>query len=186
MGFRPLYPDRQVNNIYFDTPTLEEYYQNVAGVPQRRKHRLRWYGTQHQQLPQPVFEIKIKDGELGYKQSQASLCNVAWPDLRVHFQSIPAIQVLPLRPVLVNSYERSYWGSGNGKFRITIDRTLAFAPFAWQHPPSHLHRMEDTAIIMELKYAAEDDEQAQEVFQHLPFRLTKNSKYVTGIGLVMG
>ena len=110
-GFRPLYPQRRVNNIYFDSPELEEFYQNVAGNPQRRKHRLRWYGHESDVLENTVFEIKIKDNELGRKESQAA-GTVAWTNLREHFTQIPALKYLPLRPVLVNSYERTYWGNG--------------------------------------------------------------------------
>lgn len=183
-GFRPLFPQRRVNNIYFDTPELEEFYQNVAGNPQRRKHRLRWYGHESRQLEKTVFEIKIKDNELGRKESHAT-GDVAWTDLRDHFNSIPALQYLPLRPVLVNSYERTYWGTANEKFRITIDWDLNFAPFNWLSPPVHLHSLADEAVIVELKYDQQHDAEAQDIFAHLPFRLSKNSKYVTGISLVM-
>lgn len=184
-SFRPLFPDRQVNNIYFDTPTLDEFYQNVAGTPQRRKHRLRWYGTVRDQLPHPVFEIKIKDGELGSKESQR-YPSTDWGDLRSLFGQIPPLQYLPLRPVLINSYQRSYWGSADGRFRITMDRKLNFAPFSWSHPPMNTQFFDDMACILELKYEQEDDQAAQGIFAHLPFRLTKNSKYVMGVNMVMG
>ncbi|MEL6657761.1 MAG: polyphosphate polymerase domain-containing protein [Bacteroidota bacterium] len=183
-GFRPLYPQRQVNNIYFDTPALDEFYQNVSGTPQRRKHRMRWYGGTTAQLPKTVFEVKIKDNELGSKESQA-LGDALWTDLPAHFEQIPAMRYLPLRPVLVNSYERTYWGTANGKFRITLDWNMRFAPFSWAAPPPHLHYLPDQAVVLELKYEQEYDEEANAIFAHLPFRLTKNSKYVTGIGLVM-
>lgn len=184
-SFRPLFPDRQVNNIYFDTPTLDEFYQNVAGNPQRRKHRLRWYGTVSEQLLSPVFEIKIKDGELGSKESQA-LPTTPWSELRTLFRQVPALKYLPLRPVLINSYQRSYWGSADGRFRITIDSKLNFAPFSWSHPPVKTQFFDDMACVLELKYEQEDDQAAQAIFAHLPFRLTKNSKYVMGVNVVMG
>ena len=43
-GFRKAYPDRSVNNIYLDTPDFETYRANVAGVSERKKYRVRWYG----------------------------------------------------------------------------------------------------------------------------------------------
>lgn len=184
-SFRPLFPDRQVNNIYFDTPTLDEFYQNVAGNPQRRKHRLRWYGTVSEKLLSPVFEIKIKDGELGSKESQA-LPTTPWSELRTLFRQVPALKYLPLRPVLINSYQRSYWGSADGRFRITIDSKLNFAPFSWSHAPVKTQFFDDMACVLELKYEQEDDQAAQAIFAHLPFRLTKNSKYVMGVNVVMG
>ena len=183
-GFRPLYPQRRVNNIYFDTPGLDEFYQNVAGNPIRRKHRLRWYGDVNSTLPEATFEIKIKENELGRKESQ-SIGDIHWSDLSDSFPEIAALRLLPLRPVLVNSYQRSYWANANQHFRITLDWDLSFAPFSWATPPSHLHAVPDPAVILELKYEQEYDAEAQNIFAHLPFRLSKNSKYVTGISLVM-
>lgn len=184
-GFRTLYPDRQINNIYFDNPALDEYYQNVGGVPQRRKHRLRWYGTEHQVLRSPTFEIKIKDGELGSKES-TRLGDIPWGSLRQHFTQLPQLQYLPLRPMLVNSYQRKYYGTGDGRFRITLDFQLRFAAFSWHYPPKERLLLADDAVILELKYEREDDERAQAILDYLPFRQTKNSKYVTGIDLVYG
>ena len=165
-GFRPLFPQRQVNNIYFDTPALDEFYQNVSGTPQRRKHRMRWYGETTPQLPKTVFEVKIKDNELGSKESQA-LGDTLWTDLPAHFEQIPALRYLPLRPVLVNSYERTYWGTANGKFRITLDWNMRFAPFSWSAPPPHLHYLPDQAVVLELKYEQEYEGESKAIFSLL-------------------
>lgn len=183
-GFRPLYPERQVNNIYFDSPALDEFYQNIAGAPQRRKHRLRWYGEQYTKLHDPVFEIKIKDNELGRKETQA-LESTTWSDLKTSFLKVTTLNYLPLRPVLVNSYDRNYWISSNGRFRITLDWNLSFSAFSWATLQKHLF-LPDQAVVLELKYEEENDSEAQDIFSHIPFRLSKNSKYVTGINLVMG
>lgn len=184
-SFRTLFPDRQINNIYFDTPDLSGFNQNVAGVPQRRKHRMRWYGTVQNKLNRPTFEIKIKDGELGYKESQ-KLDDCNWSQLQTVFSTIPQLKYLPLRPVLVNAYQRSYWGTSDSRFRITIDHALQFAPFEWGRPARHFHSLLDHAIVMELKYDAADDDAVQDIIEHLPFRQTKNSKYTTGINLILG
>ena len=184
-GFRTLHPDRQVNNIYFDTADLSAFSENTAGVPARRKHRLRWYGSELGKLKRPTFEIKIKDRELGRKESQR-FAALGWSELSALFQQIPALQEQPLLPVLVNGYQRSYLRSRDGRFRVTLDWDLKFAPFSWDHPPSAMHYLPDSAVIMELKYKMADDDRANEIFRHLPFRLTKNSKYVTGINLILG
>ena len=39
-------------------------------------------------------------------------------------------------------------------------------------------------FIIELKYQLEQDHLAREVFQHFPYRLSKNSKYVNGVNLL--
>jgi len=183
-SFRPLYPERRINNIYFDTPALTAFYQNVAGVPQRRKHRLRWYGTDSQYLTNPVFEVKIKDGELGTKDN-LKLPSIEWSELSDTLGGVPQLRYLPLRPVLLNRYQRAYFATPDERFRITLDWDLAFAPFSGFKPVEGFHFLPDQAVIMELKYAAEDDELAHWIMDSLAFRQTKNSKYVTGINLMM-
>jgi len=42
------------------------------------------------------------------------------------------------------------------------------------------------AHIIELKYDIEDDKHAHSVASRFPFRLSKNSKYVTGIEYLFG
>ena len=43
-GFFSPYPERQVNNVYFDTWDYRAYAENLAGVSERSKVRYRWYG----------------------------------------------------------------------------------------------------------------------------------------------
>ena len=38
------YPSRYINNIYFDTLSLKNFYSNISGERNRTKYRLRWYG----------------------------------------------------------------------------------------------------------------------------------------------
>ncbi len=69
-SFRKQFPDRQVNNIYLDSPDLECYWNNLAGAANREKFRIRWYGEITDKVEFPVLELKRKDGELGSKFSQ--------------------------------------------------------------------------------------------------------------------
>jgi hypothetical protein len=66
-GLRTLYPDRQINNIYFDTPDLTTYKENVVGIATRKKYRVRWYSWDPLNVIQPQFEIKYRDNEIGTK-----------------------------------------------------------------------------------------------------------------------
>lgn len=183
-SFQLAYPPRQVNNIYFDTPNLDGFKENSAGIPERKKYRLRWYGQSLNELSKPVFEVKIKDRELGYKQSQ-KLDSTIWTDLKNTLTAVPQLTYLPLQPILVNSYHRSYYLSKDGRFRITIDKDLVFAPFQWNRPVKTTYPSSKPAVILELKYEAEDDDRAQTIFDTLPFRLTKNSKYMEGINMIL-
>lgn len=179
-GFRTLYPDRQVNNIYFDTPDFHAFKANVEGVPSRRKWRLRWYGKDLQFLDKSVFEIKIKEGELGRKMSFPQVSS-QWTNLPQLFKNLPQ-KDLPLQPTLCNIYQRSYLSTADQKFRITIDSKLRFAAYRPQKP--QFHPSPEAAIILELKYEADDSAAAKRILDYIPFRNTKNSKYVSGIEMI--
>lgn len=179
-GFRTLYPERRVNNIYFDTADFSAYRLNVIGAPHRRKYRLRWYGDVAA-LQHPVLEVKIKNAELGYKEHYPQP-DSQWSGLPHLLRHLPALREQALQPVMVNRYRRNYWGSADGRFRITVDDSLQFAAYRPGCAPHFL--LSDDALILELKYAAEDDADAQHIFAGLPFRQTKNSKYVTGVNLL--
>ena len=89
-----------------------------------------------------------------------------------------------LRPTLLNTYLRSYFISADGRFRLTVDRTMNFHSFNARNLP-HRQAVKDDAVILEIKYEAEDDhDYLSWISQRLPFRLGKNSKYVNGLLLV--
>jgi len=183
-GFRKIFPNRQVNNIYFDTPDYQTGLQNIEGVNQRKKYRVRWYGKELQDLKNPRFETKIKHNELGAKQV-VPLENTQLKELAGLTNQINAQQenrLLFLYPTLLNTYQRSYFGTADGKFRMTVDWALHF------YPPLHKtafseYPLTQTGVVLELKYEEEEDTLANEIFRYLPFRQTKNSKYVTGLFL---
>jgi len=185
-SFRKTYPDRQINNIYFDTPNYTAYTENVMGIAQRKKYRIRWYGDREQTWDKNILEIKIKDNELGRKESQP------FPAFDLQDISQLGKQVSPLlsspstlKPVLLNAYHRFYYASFNGKFRITIDHRMRYLPLAMAKIPGPFI-WEDPAIVLELKYEEGLEDAAQQIRQYLPFRQTKSSKYVTGISLLIG
>ena len=181
-GFQKIFPDRQVNSIYFDTPDYQTGLQNIVGVNQRKKYRLRWYGTDLQQIPNPRFETKIKHNELGTKRI-ILLDDTQLNDLNMITQEVNEQllnRLFILYPTLLNTYQRSYFGTPDGRFRITVDWDLQF------YPPLHKAAFSQQpilqpSVILELKYAENEDDPAREIFRYLPFRQTKNSKYVTGI-----
>ena len=58
-GFRTTFPTRLVNNLYLDTPHLNSFNANQAGVSTRQKLRLRWYGEMTTITESPVLEMQI-------------------------------------------------------------------------------------------------------------------------------
>ena len=87
-----------------------------------------------------------------------------------------------LFPTLLNSYDRSYWGTFDKKIRITIDSNMRFHSLL--HTPRFTtYRQRDQAVIMEIKYDQDQEQHIHRITELFPFRLSKNSKYVNGLML---
>ena len=59
IGFKKSFEDRYVNSIYFDFPILESAQENFYGLANKRKFRVRWYGSKYF-INNPILEIKKK------------------------------------------------------------------------------------------------------------------------------
>ena len=173
-SFVQAFPDREVNNIYLDSPDRVSYLEGQSGISQRRKYRIRWYGA-WQNITDPVLEVKIKENQLGTKRhvlipsfSVLDLPNVL-EGLRETCQIPMSFDVSAL-----NRYNRSYYRSFCGKFRITIDHNLMTSlPLGDLSKPTTPNGM----IILELKYEASDDDKADWIRQFIPLQRSKFSKY---------
>lgn len=193
-GFHEIFHKRKVNNIYFDDSNYNFYKQNVEGVANRKKLRLRWYGDDTRAIQDPTVEIKKKMGEAGDKDS-FRLKGVSF-DLATqtadevhrlliskteHYKAVHEA-LKRLHPTLINTYERRYFLSFCGRYRITVDFNQAF------YNPNYTHLQHSqrkiNAIVLELKYATADDSDARQLSQQIKTRLSKNSKYVNGINLL--
>lgn len=187
--FRPLYHPRYINNIYLDSAARNAYVDNVEGVADRCKVRIRWYGDLYG-THEGTLEQKIKRGFVGRKESHRLPAQEIQPGLTrwaigrwLRGAPLP-VEVLsmlsPLRAVLVNRYRRRYFVSGDGRFRLTLDDQQEFYGF----PGGGLSRMarrDRDGLIVEIKYAREDDVDADWITNAFPFRLTRSSKYVSGL-----
>ena len=189
--FREVYHKRQVNNIYFDTAAYNDYFDNVLGVSDRKKIRIRWYGDSLGFIEKPVLEIKIKKGLVGDKWSfrlnSFTLDNSFTNDT---IQKVFSETELPLpiyeslkmvSPTLLNSYSRRYYVSADNRFRVTIDFKLLYHRIGKRFNNFNFEPNKDANKIVELKYGLSDDKDANAISTQFPFRLNKNSKYVNGV-----
>lgn len=180
-SFSKLYPKRQINNIYFDTPDLFTYRENVNGQQFRKKYRVRWYGNTLGETANPQFETKIKAAEVGTKEihpvTPFALQDIKGLTREVNAQTRYARTLLP---ALLNAYQRAYFQSHDGRFRLTVDWQLRYHNIRVNARFSQFV-VQDPAIILELKYARDDDERATWITQRFPFRQSKHSKYVQGL-----
>jgi len=193
-GFKEVFHQRKINNVYLDDSNYNFYKQNVEGVANRRKLRLRWYGNDTMTIEDPTIEIKKKIGEVGDKDSfklkgeKTSLNEICPSDLK-DFMLQNTEHILPLNnlikvlhPTLLNTYERRYFLSFCRRFRITIDFDQNF--YNPNYTFFNRSRRPLNDIVVELKYDLKDDLEARQVSQQIGSRLSKNSKYVTGINLL--
>jgi len=190
--FYRVYPPRYVNNLYFDTPDMENYNDNINGASRRRKVRVRWYGAAFGEVSQPVLEIKVKDGLVGTKHSYPlAPFSLDIFFCRDYFGSIARISGLPqnvyrdlcdLEVVLFNRYYRRYYATRDGHFRATLDSDMVFfkANGIFRNTFIH-HQTNDRELVVELKYEVDQESRANRVASFFPFRSIRNSKYVQGI-----
>lgn len=189
--FLEAYSPRYVNNIYFDTPNMDHYFANVDGVSNRLKVRIRWYGNLFGIVEKPVLELKVKKGMLGGKLQYPLPSFTLNHELsRIKMQESLESATLPenlneylksMNFALLNRYYRKYFISVDNKFRITLDNNLEYYRIK-----SHTNYFFDKTVdsentVFELKYHEDDDNAAENIMNLFPLRVTKNSKYVSGI-----
>jgi len=189
--FREVFHERQVNNIYFDSQGYNYYSDNVLGVSDRKKIRIRWYGDTFGKIETPVLEIKFKKGLVGDKWSyklKSFILNDKFTS--AYIQKIFTDSSLPkpilenlkmVLPMLLNSYSRRYYLSANNKFRTTVDFNLLYYRIDKRFNNFNLKPVKDENKVVELKYGLDDDNSASAISTQFSFRLNKNSKYVNGI-----
>jgi len=192
--FKEIFHKRQINNIYLDSIELDNYHANLRGSPTREKTRIRWYGDTFRIINNPAMEIKRRFGLVGDKlsyplnpielsrqycwhaivETQKSLANQPNSESQVIIDKL-SCQV----PSILNSYYRRYFLSANGKFRITIDTEIKY--FSTNTRWINSSSVDESQIIMELKFDPADAKEAPGISNYFPFRLARNSKYVNGI-----
>lgn len=192
--FSEIYHPRFINNIYFDSPSFSNYFDNVEGNKNRIKFRIRWYGEQFGLIKNPVLEIKIKKALLGTKKYfPLPDFNFEKPNNPIEIKNIIEkadlpldirFQILAQNPVLLNRYQRKYFISADKIFRMTLDNNLYVATM--DHANFRNHKTDEKSLILELKYDENQDFLAKEIGQHFPFRMTKSSKYAQGIEYFYG
>jgi len=193
--FKEIYYERKVNNIYLDSINKESFNDNVIGINKRKKVRIRWYDDFKGIIKNPILEFKIKNNDLGRKNgfkindfkldhefSFKRFYNKTILKSNLPNKVIQNIKALNFS--LMNSYTRKYFMSIDKKYRITIDSNLEYHKID-NNKNNFIKNIKDkNTIILELKYKLEDDNNVKKIINQLPFRVDKNSKYVTGVELL--
>ena len=191
------YPDRYVNSLYFDDIYYNTIHDNLAGVSNRRKLRLRWYHDNDEQVISGlVLESKIRDGRLGYKQqfkindSSSSLFDVKLSDMVDYIND--NLSDDDARALLSNDYyistlqvmySRAYFEDCN-ELRVTLDNNISFRAV---HPYDELSKSAIASYpltVMELKFPLDMKMYVSDLIRSLHFTPKRHSKYLIGMSIL--
>ncbi len=189
--FYEAYPPRWINNLYFDTPWMEHYQDNLSGSAARGKARVRWYHDLEGEVRNPVLEFKLKRGWVGWKESYPFPGFTFGRELTAQrLAELISSSTLPpqviermrgYRVALVNRYHRSYFATHDESFRVTLDTDLTYYRSGRLSNPLLARTVDHGVLVVELKYDAEHEPRAARIAARMPFRLTRSSKYVRGV-----
>ena len=177
------YPKRRVNSIYFDSSNYSSIRQNLDGVSNKKKIRVRWYGEGNK-LIKPLLEVKSKKGSETKKESYKinELNDLKFPNFKnleiiknVINNKIKTKKII--YPVLTTHYDRQYFISSNGKIRATVDYNLK-SIFLKNQSQLEIKKNFSFACILEFKYATKSDKYVRQNLKEITLRLSKNSKFV--------
>ena len=152
-----------IRSLYFDTPFDNDYADKVLGISDRRKVRLRIYGTN---ADKARLELKEKQGLYSHKTGvtlsrEEALALVAGereflrrsPDAAARRAGNLLVQEAR-RPVVLVDYERTAWTMPVERVRITLDEHVRAARsdalFDAAVPMVGVHS--GGAVILEVKY----------------------------------
>ena len=180
------YDDRIVSSIYYDTEKFQSAQDNLDGISERKKYRLRWYNADTKNI---VYEIKIKKNNLGKKiiyktnsdfkdmQNFFSFTNKNLKSEKGH-KLLENINHFDLKPKIEISYLRSYYIFKN-KVRITFDRNLNYKLL--EKLITNKKKLSDNICVIEIKFEEKDNLIAKEIIDNSLFVPKRFSKYLRGL-----
>ena len=196
MAFERSFPDRRINNVYFDTSELACFHASRAGLDRRLKIRLRWYG-ETDDIEQGHLEWKWRRGMTGFKWRRevvwgGGFGKRSWSRLRADLRTdLDAEQratfdALPF-PTLLNRYRRSYFVSRDGRARLTWDRDLEYLSQIGSRTPRVRGTVPHRRMsVLEIKLPASESDTARRVLAGFPYRPARFSKYAAGVETFLG
>ena len=180
--FREQFRERTVNSIYFDNLNFKSATDNLDGVSDREKFRVRWYGKNPLILKNPILENKIKKNFQGYKKfyhlNKFNNKNLNDKNLFTLTDLVNKLLLnKSLYPVSMTNYRRIYLISANNQIRATIDFNLRYKKLT-NYIEDFFVKVDD--IILELKYSSDLDKYLREQISGIT-RVAKNSKYINSL-----
>ena len=182
------YQDRYIDSMYYDDEELTIAQDNLAGISNRKKYRIRWYNNSKDFYN---YEIKIKKNNLGKKiilksdnkiSNFDNLYSVKNSFLREPENTffLSNFDNLNLKPKLHVSYLRSYY-LYEGVVRLTFDRNLNYKLFDKFKFKNNF--IKDNMSVLELKFKPEYLSLVHKLIKDSNFIPKRFSKYLRGLYL---
>jgi hypothetical protein len=164
-----LYPERNINSVYFDNDNLSMYHDSIEGSVPRKKIRIRNYNKLPEfHLGNNKLELKISSVEGRFKKVN-NLHSLNLANYKIQDENYGSCY-----PVICISYKRIYYQLK--EFRLTVDKNINYRKIFFGRI-SNFYFTEPNNII-EIKYLNQKDDK---IFNIFPFHLVRFSKYCRAI-----
>tara|TARA_B110000259_G_C13957497_1_gene379344 strand:- start:44 stop:721 length:678 start_codon:yes stop_codon:yes gene_type:complete len=183
------FSNRVVNSLYFDDMNFSSVQDNLIGLANRKKMRLRWYDNNLLDK-RAIFEIKKRNGRLGSKDTfKIDSLYGSLMDLKINEVSNLITKDLLNKEIVLSeylqstlqvSYERQYYKNFED-IRVTIDRNIGFSyPMLQQKMTPNMQLLYPYSIL-EVKFDPKDKSAAFSIIKSLGLTPKRHSKYLAGM-----
>lgn len=192
------YPDRNINNIYFDKYNYFAYSENLSGTSQRNKVRYRWYGENDFPV-NGKLEVKRRRNFYGWKETfdvndhpDYANVNDSMDAFSRHLHAKIGekgrfwLQNNP-HPAILNRYSRKYFVSDDNDIRVTVDANLKVFDQRYNRRINVNNNANiPETIIVEFKCNRDKVEKLSRYIKGIPIRVSRNSKYINAMRSIHG
>ena len=190
-GFKDHHPDRWVNSLYLDLPNLACFEENLSGINNRKKVRIRWY-NELENANNATLEFKHRRSGKGYKVCFDTSMDIAskscsWKKtLKQSYRALPdkgkALWVSEHSPVLICRYKRKYLVSKDDNIRATFDESMHIYDQRYRDRVN-INKSQSLGdyVLLELKCDDVYEKELGDLVSSCPLRPTRHSKYVNGV-----
>ena len=177
---------REINNIYYDTLNFESAKNNLDGISNRTKYRIRWY-KKNLKLSSCNVELKIKRAKLNRKiiiptnlnhleVKDKDLYDLVKNNLDDKNISDRNLYIQKFFPTIQNKYHRVYYAHND--IRITYDTKIFYKNLRMR---SINEWNNDNLNVLEIKFNEDKLNQAKELISRIPLTPMRHSKYLRGL-----
>ena len=196
IGVKKSYANRVINSLYFDNVAQKSVRDNLSGISNRNKVRLRWYGNSLSEDCKLSLEIKLREGRLGSKIIfPLSLTAEIFKKKNLYELYSEIFKKLPksdfahnsindyLVPMILVKYYREYYEFSKA-IRITIDKKISFYNAMQNTKIDSLKPMRYNSFVMEIKFPKELKYNVSNLLKPLLLSQKRHSKYMIGLSML--